>query len=167
MSIEVGSVLEGVVTGIMPFGAFVDLPEGKVGLVHISEVASVYVNDVKDFLKIHDKVKVKVISIDERGKIALSIKRLQEKTADVAKDFPHKGKDGGIPARQNKGMPLGGQRPHYQNDFRRNFNKSSNMNLSFEDKMSKFLKDSDERQADLRRKLDSKRGGRGSSRRGD
>ena len=51
MSIEVGDVVEGKVTGITKFGAFIELPDGKVGLVHISEVADVYVNDVKDFLK--------------------------------------------------------------------------------------------------------------------
>ena len=60
MSIEVGSVVEGVVTGITNFGAFVELPEGKVGLVHISEVADVYVKDVHDFLKERDQIKVKL-----------------------------------------------------------------------------------------------------------
>ena len=79
MSIEVGSIVEGVVTGITNFGAFVELPEGKVGLVHISEVADEYVRDVHDFLKEKDKVKVKVLTIDDRGKIGLSIKQLQEK----------------------------------------------------------------------------------------
>ena len=64
MSLEVGSIVEGVVSGITNFGAFISLPENKVGLVHISEVADVYVNDVKDFLKEQDKVKVKVLSID-------------------------------------------------------------------------------------------------------
>ena len=63
MSIEVGSVVEGVVTGITNFGAFVELPGGKVGLVHISEVADVYVRDVKEFLKEQEKVKVKVLSV--------------------------------------------------------------------------------------------------------
>ena len=77
MSIEVGSIVEGVVSGITNFGAFVNLPEGKVGLVHISEVADVYVSDVKEFLKEQDKVKVKVLSVDEKGKIGLSIKKAQ------------------------------------------------------------------------------------------
>ena len=76
MSLEVGAIVEGEVTGITNFGAFVQLPEGKVGLIHISEVSNVYVKDVHDFLKEHDKVKVKVLSIDERGKIGLSIKQL-------------------------------------------------------------------------------------------
>ena len=60
MSIEVGGVMEGKVTGITKFGAFVDLADGKVGLVHISEVADVYVNDINDFLKVGQTVKVKV-----------------------------------------------------------------------------------------------------------
>ena len=79
MSIEVGSVLDGVVSGITNFGAFIELPEGKTGLVHISEVADEYVKDVHDFLAEKDKVKVKVVAIDEKGKIGLSIKQLQEK----------------------------------------------------------------------------------------
>ena len=68
MAIEVGSVLEGTVTGITKFGAFVELPDKKIGLVHISEVANEYVKDVHDFLKVQDKVHVKVLSIDEKGK---------------------------------------------------------------------------------------------------
>ena len=68
MAIEVGAVVEGEVTGITNFGAFLQLPEGKVGLIHISEVASTYVKDVHDFLKEHQKVKAKVLSIDARGK---------------------------------------------------------------------------------------------------
>ena len=75
MSIEVGAVVEGTVTGITNFGAFIELPGGKVGLVHISEVADVYVRDVKDFLKERDKVQVKVLTIDANGKIGLSIKQ--------------------------------------------------------------------------------------------
>ena len=71
MEFGVGSVLEGKVTGITKFGAFVSLPEGKSGLVHISEIAYSYVNDVKDHLKEGQEVKVKVIEIDYRGKISL------------------------------------------------------------------------------------------------
>lgn len=137
MSIEVGSVVEGVVTGITNFGAFVELPGGKVGLVHISEVADVYVRDVKDFLKEQDRVKVKVLSVDERGKIGLSIKQLT--------------------------APSAPPRRHHANDRRPNkFN-----SLSFEDKLNKFLKDSDERLSDLKRNTDSKRGGRGGARRAE
>ena len=75
MSIEVGSIVDGVVSGITNFGAFINLPENKVGLVHISEVADVYVKDVNDFMKEQDKVKVKILSVDDKGKIALSVKQ--------------------------------------------------------------------------------------------
>lgn len=125
MSIPVGSILDGVVTGITKFGAFVELPGGKTGLVHISEVADAYVKDVNDYLKDRDKVKVKVISIDEKGKIGLSIKQGQPRPVPVPRAVPK---------------------------------------VSFEDKMSRFLKDSEERQTDLKRNTESKRGGRGASR---
>ncbi len=134
MSIQVGSVVEGVVTGITNFGAFVELPGGKVGLIHISEVADVYVRDVKDFLKEKDKVKVKVLSVDERGKIGLSIKQLQEPS--MRKPPANEGR------RPGRFMPP----------------------ASFEDKLNKFLKDSDERLTDLKRNTESKRGGRGARR---
>jgi len=137
MSIQVGSVVEGVVTGITNFGAFVELPGGKVGLIHISEVADVYVRDVKDFLKEQNKVKVKVLSVDERGKIGLSIKQLQEHSTPKP------------PANEN----------HRPSRF--------SPPASFEDKLNKFLKDSDERLTDLKRNTESKRGGRGAARRAE
>jgi len=141
MSIEVGSVVEGVVTGITTFGAFVELPGGKVGLIHISEVADVYVRDVKDFLKEQDNVKVKVLSIDERGKIGLSIKQLQPPSPSP------------VPSQVPRRAPI--------NDNRR----YGKVNApSFEDKLTKFLKDSDERLGDLKRNTESKRGGRGAAR---
>ena len=141
MSIEVGSVVEGVVTGITNFGAFVELPGGKVGLIHISEVADVYVRDVKDFLKERDTVKVKVLSIDERGKIGLSIKQLQPPSPSP------------VPSPIPRRAPI--------NDNRR----YGKVNApSFEDKLTKFLKDSDERLGDLKRNTESKRGGRGAAR---
>ena len=78
MEFGVGSILEGKVTGLTKFGAFVSLPEGKSGLVHISEIAYSYVNDVKDYLKEGQEVKVKVIGIDENGRINLSIKKAMD-----------------------------------------------------------------------------------------
>lgn len=125
MSIVVGDILDGTVTGITKFGAFVEIPGGQTGLVHISEVADAYVKDVNDYLKDKDKVKVKVISVDEKGKVGLSIKQAQPKPV------------------------------------RREFTKPS---ISFEDKMSRFLKDSEERLAEIKRSTESKRGGRGASR---
>lgn len=78
MSIDVGSTVEGVVTGITKFGAFVDLTGGETGLIHISEVADTYVKDVNNYLKLNERVRAKVISIDNQGKIGLSIKQLNE-----------------------------------------------------------------------------------------
>ena len=75
MELTVGSIVEGKVTGITKFGAFVSLPEGKSGLVHISEIAHSYVSDVKDFLTEGQTVKVKIINIDDSNRINLSIKK--------------------------------------------------------------------------------------------
>lgn len=154
MSIEVGSVVEGVVTGITNFGAFVELPEGKTGLIHISEVADVYVKDVHDFLQEKDKVKVKVLTIDDKGKIGLSIKAIQDKKPETeAKP------EGGNSSFRTPRPPRAPMAP--RGEFSR---KPRYGSASFEDKLSKFLKDSDERQTDYRRRADSKRGGRGSRR---
>lgn len=139
MSVEVGSIVEGVVTGITHFGAFVKLPGGITGLVHISEIDDTYVRDVKDHLKDNDKVKVKVISVDPKGKIGLSIKRAVSKKQARKQPPP---------------------------DIWRNDRSAKGFStMSFEDRLSKFMKESDERQQELRRSTDSKRGGRGASRR--
>lgn len=178
MSIEVGSILEGIVSGITKFGAFIELPENKTGLVHISEVADVYVSDVNDFLKQGQKIKVKVLAINENGRIALSVKQVPEnKTAQTAAASRGAGSHTGdqrdsFADRQNRpshpeGMvPTRPSHPPAGGGFVRSGGRFSNGPMSFEDKLSKFLKDSDERLTDLKRKLDSKRGGRG-SRRGD
>ena len=75
MQVEVGAVLEGKVTGITKFGAFVELPDKKTGMVHISEVAPTFVKEIRDFVTEGQTVKVKVLSISEEGKISLSMKK--------------------------------------------------------------------------------------------
>ena len=77
--VSVGSILEGKVVSVMPFGAFVDIGNKQSGLVHISELSSRYVKDINDCVKKGDTVKVKVIKIDESGKISLSMKQAEEK----------------------------------------------------------------------------------------
>ena len=77
MELAVGEIISGKVTGITKFGAFVSLPEGKSGLVHISEVDQSYVSDIRDHLTEGQEVKVKVIAIDDNGRVNLSIKRTQ------------------------------------------------------------------------------------------
>ena len=138
-TVEVGQVVEGTVTGITHFGAFVALPNGKTGLVHISEVADTYVRDINDFLHEQDPVRVKVLSMDDRGKVALSIRQANPNAASG----PRSGSGGGGGRRPRSGGGRGGA-------------------PSFEDKLSRFMKDSESRLSDLRKSNDSKRGGRGS-----
>jgi S1 RNA binding domain protein len=146
MSIEVGSKLQGKVTGITNFGAFVELPEGSTGLVHISEIADNYVKDINDHLKVGDQVEVKVINVGNDGKIGLSIKK--------AVDRPER------PARPERDSKPYSQRPRHG---RTNDNRNSRPE-NFESKMAKFLKDSEDRLTSLKRHTESKRGGRGAKR---
>lgn len=152
MSIEVGSKLTGKVTGITHFGAFVELPEGATGLVHISEVADNYVKDINEFLKVGDEVLVKVMNVGDDGKIGLSIRKAQ--------DRPARPESTSRPERsfhsQRPNRPHGGNRSSRPSQAR--------PSVSFEDKMSRFLKDSEERISTLKRQTESKRGGRGSRR---
>ena len=78
MQLEVGAILEGKITGITKFGAFVELGEGKTGMVHISEVAPTFVKEITDFVSEGQTVKVKVLSVGEDGKISLSMKKAME-----------------------------------------------------------------------------------------
>ena len=81
MELTPGLILDGTVKSIAAFGAFVSLPEGRTGLVHISEVASRFVSDVGEHLQVGQPVRVKVLSIDPGGKLRLSIKQAEEKPA--------------------------------------------------------------------------------------
>lgn len=145
MQLEVGSILEGKVTGVTKFGAFVDLGEGKTGMVHISEVSSNYVTEISEHVKENQIVKVKVLSIGEDGKIRLSMKKLNGDEVDAKPQRRESFKD--REPRGSFGAP-----------------KKSSEPMSFEDMLSKFKQSSDERMSDLKRNMDSKRGG--SSRRG-
>jgi S1 RNA binding domain protein len=149
MSIEVGSKLQGKVTGITNFGAFVELPGGSTGLVHISEVADNYVKDINDHLKVGDQVEVKVINVEKDGKIGLSIKK--------AVDRPERPER---PARPERSDRPYSQRPR---GGRPNDNRNARPE-NFETKMAKFLKDSEDRLSTLKRATESKRGGRGARR---
>ncbi|MCC2684333.1 MAG: RNA-binding protein [Paenibacillaceae bacterium] len=149
MAIEVGTKLQGKVTGITHFGAFVELSEGVTGLVHISEIADNYVKDVNDHLKLGDVVTVKVINVDKDGKIGLSIKQSVDKPVDARPARPARPPRPGDGRRDDRGG----------RGFRGSPNKPS-----FEDKVSRFLKDSEERISSLRKNTEGKRGGRGARR---
>lgn len=75
MSVDVGTIVEARVVKITNYGAFVELPDGKSGLVHISEIADTYVKDVRDYLKEQETVKVKVLGLNDKGKLDLSVKQ--------------------------------------------------------------------------------------------
>ncbi len=146
MEFGVGSILEGKVTGITKFGAFVSLPENKSGLVHISEIAYSYVNDVKDHLKEGQDVKVKVIGIDENGRINLSIKKAMDPPPRPAGGPRAGGRPAGAP-RQGGGS------------FRR---QAPQEPATFEDRLKQFMQASDSKLSELRYmdKRGSRRGGR-------
>src|SRR5690606_27189437 len=167
---EVGAKLEGKVTGITNFGAFVDLSGGVTGLVHISEIADNYVKDVKDHLKIDDVVTVKVINVDKDGKIGLSIKQAVDRPAGEPTSSPReRGSAGGQGSGEkfNRGggnFEKGGRPFNKQSSGKPGFGKPGFGKVTFEDKMSKFLKDSEERISSLKKNTEGKRGGRGAKR---
>ena len=152
MELQVGSILEGKVTSITKFGAFVALGNGKSGLVHISEIANSFVNDVHDFLEEGQTVKVLVLSTDN-GKINLSIKKALPQQERPAPRSPR-------PAPQRTPGPAA------HTAAPRSFARAPQQTLppsgdqSFEDKLKQFLSSSEGKMADLNRSIDGKRGGR-------
>lgn len=128
MQLQVGEILEGKVTGITNFGAFILLPDGTTGLVHISEISEGYVKDINDYLKENQVVKVKILSLDRNGKVSLSIKKAKEMKL------------------QNEANPGSEEE------------KANNNGITFEERLAKFLKDSDERLLDLKKNVEAKRG---------
>ena len=117
--IEVGAVVEGTVQRITPYGAFLQLEGGKVGLVHISEIDRNYVKSVEDHLRVSDKVQAKVVAIKEDGKIDLSIKALQDPAPRL--------------------------------------DRRSGSNPEFEQKLKRFMRQSEERLVDYKRSVENKR----------
>lgn len=155
MEPQVGSILEGKVTTITKFGAFVALEGGKSGLVHISEIANTFVNDVHDFLQEGQAVKVLVLTA-ESGKINLSIKKAlppQERPAPRGPRpmgaRPAAGTAAPRPAQPPRSFSRGPQQPLPPSG-----------DQSFEDKLKQFLSSSEGKMADLNRSIDGKRGGR-------
>ncbi|MGN0545822.1 MAG: S1 RNA-binding domain-containing protein [Acutalibacteraceae bacterium] len=150
MQIEEGAIVSGKVTGVTDFGAFVEIEGGKTGMIHISEVASNYIKDIKEYISVGQEVKTKVISVSPDGKISLSIRKLNEQPKEQR---PQKPRAERRPAPkvwngQKTSAPPAGEKQ------------------SFEDMMARFKQVSDEKMTDLKRASDSKRGGGGYSRRG-
>lgn len=156
MQVEVGAVVEGTVTGITKFGAFVSLPDGRSGLVHISEIANTYVNDVNEFLKLGDKVKVRVLAVTPDGKINLSIKK-----AEPAPERPNNRPMGGRPGgnRPNNGGAPRAARPNRPAQPTGQVSGPSG-DAAFEDRLKQFMQESDSRMAGNRLYSDRTRGRR-------
>ena len=162
MSIEVGNILPGKVTGITNFGAFVDLGNRKTGLVHISEVSNSYIKDIKDVLTVGDEVQVKVMEISGDGKVSLSIRRA---SADFSEEtVEEKPKFQKSAPRNQEGQ---GSKKPYSAKSTPSFEKKSPSQAKvndFDAMMSSFLKDSEDRLTSLKRNTEGKRGGRGGRR---
>lgn len=148
MQLEVGNIIEGKVTGITKFGAFVELPGGKTGMVHISEVSTTYVKEISDHLAENQTVKVKVLSISEDGKVSLSIKKCQDNPPPPPQ-----------PQQKRPFTPRGENRGWQPKRV------IPNENMSFEDMLTKFKQTSEDKMSDLKRNNDVRRGAarRGSS----
>ena len=177
--IEVGAILEGKVTGITKFGAFVSLPGGKSGLVHISEIAYSYVNDVSDHLSEGQDVKVKVISIDENNRINLSIKKALPApprpayNRDRGGNQRSQGDRGRRPQGGDRGSRSQGDRPaRSQGD--RSQNRGGNRSAAaaskepqtLDDMIKQFMSDSDSKLSGRYNDRTSRRRGGGNGRRG-
>lgn len=121
MPLKQGTTVEGKIRSVAPFGAFVEIEGGSVGLVHISEVSLDYVQNINDYLKPGDNVKAKVVSIDEKGKINLSIKKVLEEE------------------KKKSSRPA---------DI--DWSKKASPSMSFEDMLSKFKQESDEKMSSLK-----------------
>ncbi|MCE1248298.1 MAG: S1 RNA-binding domain-containing protein [Firmicutes bacterium] len=181
MSLEIGSEVEGVVTGIAHFGAFVKLPDGNAGLIHISELADAYVEDIRQFINEKDKVIVKVLGKNNKGKYDLSLKQVEQNQAAQKEKIQQTAAAQEVkePGEQREPRLVREQRePREQRDFRdqketaepREFReyreerkpREERYHHSFEDKISRFLKESEEKLLDLKRNTEAKRGkGRG------
>jgi S1 RNA binding domain protein len=142
VAIQIGSTVEGTVVKLADYGIIVRLAGGKVGLVHISEVADTYVRDVHDYFKENDRVCVKVLKINDKGRYELSVKQADEKNVVASHEAPSR-------SRHQEAYEHVPRDPRY----------TAERPQTFEDRLSRFMKDSEERIHDLKRSVDEKRGG--------
>ena len=160
MELTVGAIVEGKVKTITSFGAFIALPEGKTGMVHISEVANTYVSDIRQFLTEGQDVKVMVIAVDPAGKINLSIKRLEPKPERPAGRFDRNRQGSGNRPSGSREEPSSSSRPGYRTGASRpaptptqaTVGKSADQ--SFEEKLKQFMSESDSKISSIRQYSD-------------
>ena len=149
MQLAVGMTVEGKVTGITSFGAFVELPTGQTGMVHISEVAPTFVREIRDFVSEGQTVKVKILNIGDNNKISLSMKQAEGAQAP---------KKGGAPRSGQHRAPRRRPEPQQHRPGTYEWQPRRMEYASFEDMMSHFKQTSDEKISDLRRTVEGKHG---------
>jgi len=169
MQLEVGKIYEGKVTGIIKFGAFVELEPGKSGMVHISEVAPTFVQEISDHVQVGQTVKVKVLNIAEDGKISLSIKKAMEPEGGKENRFPRGNRNNGGERgeRPNNNNAQSNRTPYRKSAPAANRTAPSELSYaasvpeskdkSFEDMLSRFMQKSDEKMSDLKKTMDTSR----------
>ena len=159
MELEIGSIYEGKVTGITKFGAFVLLPMGKSGMVHISEVANTFVDDINNFLKEGQTVTVKLIAIDQQGRINLSIKKALPQTEQPARPARPAGNRPAPqrPAAPRPAAPAAKSQPPVFAPDQSTLPKGDD---SFESKLKAFMQSSESRLSDVKSRNDRSGGGR-------
>ncbi|MDD4527615.1 MAG: S1 RNA-binding domain-containing protein [Candidatus Margulisbacteria bacterium] len=138
--LEKDSIVDGVVTGVTSFGAFVKLPGNNEGLVHISEIANEYVTDINKHVALNDNVKVKVLGKNPKGKYDLSMKKASPPKEHVETEISEENRIATMDRRKAKKLAETGE-----------------LN-PFESKMLNFLKKSEEKQIDLKRNIQTKQG---------
>lgn len=158
MELEIGSIYEGKVTGITKFGAFVLLPMGKSGMVHISEVANTFVDDINNFLKEGQTVTVKLIAIDQQGRINLSIKKALPQSEQPQRPARPAGSR---PAAPRPSAPAAPRAPKSQPPvFAPDQSTLPKGDDSFESKLKAFMQSSESRLSDVKSRNDRSGGGR-------
>lgn len=146
MSIEVGSVVKGKVTGITKFGVFVELEDGKTGMVHISEVAATYVQEIRDYVTDGQEVTVKVINVSPEGKIGLSMKQAVE-------GYEESGN-----RRGRSGQNASGERRGRSGGFNGGFSERQAAEpCGFDEMLSRFMQSSDEKISSMRKNTGERR----------
>lgn len=146
MTLDIGNTVDGTIVKLAEYGAIVRLAGGQTGLIHISEVADTFVRDIKDYFKEHDRVRVKVLSINSKGRYQLSAKGIEQPLPEPA------------PVRQPRKPVARLPEPINLGPDNQAWDKARSEFGSFEDRLGRFLKDSDDRQHDLKRNIEIKRG---------
>lgn len=150
METNIESTVEGTVIKIAEYGAIVRLQDGKTGLIHISEIADSFVRDIKDFFKEQDRVKVRILNINDKGRYELSTKQVEQPVPEPPQSHHHQQRKRIERVRETVNLgPDESASTHHRPSY-----------STFDDRLSQFLKDSSDRLFDIKRQMESKQGTR-------